>query len=76
MTTISIEDAQAKLAELIGGLAPGEELAITQGKQVVARLVGKPLEPRRRRVAGFAKGMMTIVAEDEDHLNDFAECMI
>ncbi len=75
MTTISIEDAQAKLPEIIGGLSKGEELAITQGDRIVARLVGEPPEPRRRRVAGFAKGMMTIVAEDEDHLTDFAEYM-
>ncbi len=31
MITISIEDAQAKLPELIGGLAKGEELVITEG---------------------------------------------
>ncbi len=31
MTMISIEDAQAKLPELIGGLAKGEELVITDG---------------------------------------------
>jgi antitoxin (DNA-binding transcriptional repressor) of toxin-antitoxin stability system len=75
MTTITIEDAQAKLPELIGGLARGEELVITQGDRVVARLVGELPEPRRRRVAGFAKGMMTIVSDDEDHLADFAEYM-
>ncbi len=75
MTTISIEDAQAKLPELISGLSDGEELIITQGDRVVARLVGEAPEPRRRRVPGFAKGMMTIVAEDDEYLKDFAESM-
>jgi len=75
MTTISIEDAQAKLPELIGGPAKGEELVITEGERVVARLVGERSEPWQRRVAGFAKGMLTIVADDEDHLADFAEYM-
>lgn len=75
MTTISIEDAQAKLPELIGGLAKGEELIITQGERVVARLVGETSERLQRLPPGFAKGMMTIVAEDEDHLKDFAEYM-
>ena len=75
MTTITIEDAQAKLPKLIGNLAQGEELVITQGERVVARLVGERSEPRQRRVAGFAKGMMTIVAEDEEHLRDFTEYM-
>ncbi len=75
MTTITIEDAQAKLPELIGGLARGEELVITQGEQVVARIVGERSEPGNRPRPGFAKGMMTIVAEDDDHLKDFAEYM-
>ena len=75
MTTISIEDAQARLPELIGGLAKGEELVITQGDQVVARLVGERSERRHRLPPGFAKGMMTIVAEDDEHLEDFAEYM-
>jgi antitoxin (DNA-binding transcriptional repressor) of toxin-antitoxin stability system len=75
MTTITIEDAQAKLPEIIGGLSKGEELAITQGDRIVARLVGEPPERRQRLQPGFAKGMMTIVAEDEDHLKDFAEYM-
>ena len=33
MNTITLEEAQAKLPELIGGLASGEELVITQGGQ-------------------------------------------
>ena len=41
MTTITIEDAQAKLPELINGLSKGEELVITRGEQVVARIVGE-----------------------------------
>jgi antitoxin (DNA-binding transcriptional repressor) of toxin-antitoxin stability system len=75
MITISIEDAQAKLPELIGGLAKGEELVITEGDRVVARLVGELPERWQRLPPGFAKGMMTIVAEDEDYLKDFAEYM-
>ncbi len=75
MTTITIEDAQAKLPELIGGLAKGEELVITQGDRIVARLVGERSERRERPGPGLAKGMMTIVAEDDDHLKDFAEYM-
>ena len=75
MTTITIEDAQAKLPEIIGGLAMGEELVITQGDRVVARIVGERSERKSPRVAGFAKGMMTIVAEDDEHLKDFAEYM-
>ena len=75
MTMISIEEAQAKLSELIDGLSEGEELVILRGGQVVARLVGEQAERRHRLPPGFAKGMMTIVAEDEVPLKDFGEYM-
>jgi len=75
MTTVTIEDAQARLPELIGGLSDGEELVITQGEVVVARIVGERSERRRRLGPGFAKGMLTVVADDDDHLKDFAEYM-
>jgi len=35
MTTVSIEEAQAKLPELIEHLAKGEELVITRNQQLV-----------------------------------------
>ncbi len=75
MTTITIEDAQAKLPELIGALSKGEEMVIIQGEKVVARLVGERSEPRQRLAPGFAKGMISIVSDDDDHLKDFAEYM-
>ena len=75
MTTITIEDAQAKLPELIGGLARGEELVITQGDRVVARLVGERSAGWERPGPGLAKGIFSIVADDDEHLKDFAEYM-
>ena len=74
LRTISIEEAQATLANLIGKLSPGEEIVITQNDQPVAELrsltTGKP-QPR----FGSCKGMLTIVTEDEEHLKDFTEYM-
>ena len=75
MITITIEDAQAKLPELISGLSQGEELAITRGDQIVARIVGERVETGKRLPPGFAKGMFSIVAEDDEHLEHFAEYM-
>ncbi len=72
MTTISIAEAQARLPELIGGLAGGQELVITEGERVVARLVGERWE---RPGPGLASGIFSIVAEDDEHLEDFAEYM-
>jgi len=39
MSSISVEEAQAKLSELISQLQPGEELEITQDHEIVAKLV-------------------------------------
>ena len=39
MSRISIEEAQAKLSELISQLQPGEELEITKDHETVAKLV-------------------------------------
>lgn len=41
MSNITIEEAQAKLKELIHRLAPGEELVITENQRPVAKLVGE-----------------------------------
>ncbi len=38
MHAVSIQDAQTKLAALIQGLAPGEEVVITENDQPVAKL--------------------------------------
>jgi antitoxin (DNA-binding transcriptional repressor) of toxin-antitoxin stability system len=75
MTTVTIEEAQARLPELIGGLSQGEELVITQGGRAVARIVGERAESRQRPGPGLARGMLTIVADDEEPLNDFTESM-
>ncbi len=75
MPTITIEEAQAKLPELIDGLCKGEELAVTQVGRVVARIVGEGTEGQRRPGLGLGKRMMTIVADDDEHLTDFSEYM-
>ena len=46
MSIVTIEEAQATLAELIDRLAPGEEVIITRNQQPVAKLVGQELPVR------------------------------
>jgi antitoxin (DNA-binding transcriptional repressor) of toxin-antitoxin stability system len=75
MAAVTLEEAQATLPDLIHKLATGEEVAITEGDQVVARLVGERRPLRQRPGPGLCKGMMTIVSDDDDHLKDFAEYM-
>jgi antitoxin (DNA-binding transcriptional repressor) of toxin-antitoxin stability system len=73
--TITVEEAQAKLKELIHKLAPGEEVVITENYQPVAKLVGEQSAGRKPRQAGSAKGKLIILQEDDEHLKDFEEYM-
>ncbi len=73
--TVSIEEAQAHLAELIEKLGPGEEVVITHNKQPVARLISQREAARRPRQPGSAKGKLIIHSEDDEHLDDFREYM-
>jgi antitoxin (DNA-binding transcriptional repressor) of toxin-antitoxin stability system len=72
---ITIEEAQAKLPEIIYKLEPGEELIITRNDQPIAKLVGHWRPARKPRQPGSAKGMLTIVSDDDEHLKDFADHM-
>jgi len=49
MTTVTIEEAQAKLAELIEHLPAGEELMITRNELPIARLFAEE-NPHANRV--------------------------
>jgi antitoxin (DNA-binding transcriptional repressor) of toxin-antitoxin stability system len=73
-TSITIEEAQAKLPELIAQLTPGEDVVITQNAQPVAELHRIIIEKPRPRF-GSCQGMLTTVTEDKEHLEDFKEYM-
>lgn len=75
MSTVTIQEAQARLTDLIRELGPGEEVLITEGDQPVAKLVSQQQPTRQRPEPGWARGMIEIIADDEEHLKDFAEYM-
>ncbi len=74
-TTVTMQEAQAKLPELVARLADGEEFVITQDQKPVAKLIREPTTTRKRRKAGSAKGKLVILQEDDEHLKDFEEYM-
>ena len=73
MIQIPLEEAQSRLAELIAGLRPGEELQITRDDQPVARLVGEVPRIRKPRQPGSAVGRPVILSDDDEHLKDFED---
>ena len=75
MSTVTVEEAQAQLPDLIDRLQPGETLVITRHDQPIARLLAEKPPQRKPRQPGNCKGMLTIVADDDEHLKDFAEYM-
>ena len=73
--TVTVEEAQATLKDLIHRLVPGGEIIITENQQSVAKLVFEPAKVRKPRQAGNCKGMITLLVEDDEHLAGFAEYM-
>jgi antitoxin (DNA-binding transcriptional repressor) of toxin-antitoxin stability system len=72
MTTVTLQEAQAHLAELIARLRPNEPVVITEGDHPVACL--SPVAPAKESQYGSCRGLLTII-EDGDPLVDFADCM-
>lgn len=75
--TLTVEEAQAKLGDVIRGLQPGEEVAITAGSTTVAKLVAPPLQPPASRPGpGLLRGGIVYMAPDFDApLDDLSESM-
>jgi prevent-host-death family protein len=75
VATVTLQEAQAKLPDLIHKLTPGEEVVITENNEPVAKLVGQQPSDQKPRVPGNCKGMITLAVEDDEHLKDFEEYM-
>jgi antitoxin (DNA-binding transcriptional repressor) of toxin-antitoxin stability system len=76
VSTVTLEEAQARLPELIENLSPGEELIIIRGEQPVAKLVGQARPDRPPRRPGTLRGTVLYMAPDFDApLEDFKEYM-
>ena len=68
-TTVSVEEAQSNLPQIIGQLGVSDQVVITQDEQPVARLV--PVAPRK---LGTLRGSVKYMASDFDApLEDFKE---
>ena len=75
MATVTIEEAQNTLTELIHRLVPGEEVVITENDRPVARLTlaALPSEPRKTPRLGTLRGTVLSMEHFDDPLDDFRE---
>lgn len=73
MSVVTLEDAQGRLGELIACLKPDEVIHIVDRGRPVARLMGEPPSDHPPRRPGSAVGQLVILADDDEHLNDFSE---
>jgi prevent-host-death family protein len=74
MPTVTLDEAQARLPELIGQLQPGEEITITDHGQPLAK-VKKAERTSWPCKAGSAAGKICMAADFDAPLEDFKEYM-
>ena len=73
---IALSEVQARLPEILAEMIPGQKLFVTGADgHPVATLIREPLPRKTARQPGSAAGKLVIVAEDDEHLKDFAEYM-
>ena len=75
MTTLTIQEAQAQLAEIIHRLAPGDEVVITENDQPVAKLARTEPKQQWPCKAGSAKGKIWMAPNFDAPLEEFKEYM-
>jgi len=68
MATVSIQEAQAKLSDLIHQLSPGEEVVITENSEPVAKLARTEPKKQWPCKAGSAKGKIHIAPDFDEPL--------
>ena len=72
MATVTLEDAQAHLAEIIERLTPGEEVVLTRGDKPVATIKATPTQREAPRL-GTLTGTVLSMEHFDDPLEEFEE---
>lgn len=75
MATVTIQEAQNRLLDLIHQLTPGEELVITENSEPIAKLARSMPSKRWPCKAGSAKGKIHMAADFDEPLEVFREYM-
>ena len=75
MTTVSLEEAQAHLPELLEKVADWQEIIIISRDDTPLAQLAPIRKSKPQPRFGSCKGMLTIVNDDEEHLEHFKEYM-
>jgi antitoxin (DNA-binding transcriptional repressor) of toxin-antitoxin stability system len=74
MGSVTLQEAQVALPDLIRQLKPGEELVITENDRPVAKLVAMPPDaPKKLRQFGTLRGTVLSLEHFDDPLEEFEE---
>ena len=68
MQTMTIQEAEGHLAEIIGNLPPGEEIVLTRDDKAVATIRATLETPRFVPQLGTMKGTVVYIAPDFDDI--------
>ncbi len=75
MATVTLQEAQSRLPEIIQQLSPGDELVITENNRPIATLARAESKQRWPCQAGSAKGKIHMAPDFDAPLEDFQEYM-
>ncbi|MBY0524519.1 MAG: type II toxin-antitoxin system prevent-host-death family antitoxin [Gemmataceae bacterium] len=75
MPTVTLQEAQARLGDLIHRLTPGDEVVITENNEPVATLARTPPKQQWPCKAGSAKGKIHMASDFDEPLEEFKEYM-
>jgi antitoxin (DNA-binding transcriptional repressor) of toxin-antitoxin stability system len=71
---VSLTEVQTRLLDVLDQMLPGQKVFVTDAEgRIVASLVKEAPSRAAPRQPGTAAGRLVIVADDEEHLKDFAE---
>lgn len=75
MPTVTLQDAQSRLPDLIHNLTPGDVLVIVENNQPVAELARTDPKTRWPCKAGSVKGKIRMAPDFDEPLEEFKEYM-
>jgi prevent-host-death family protein len=75
MVSVTIQEAQAQLSDLIHRLQDGDEILITEDDRPVAKLARTEPKKQWPSKAGSAKGKIWMAPDFDAPLDDFKEYM-